>query len=265
MKITRILLIAGIALSLALASLPAYAEQAAVTVTVANGSICAHREIPLSDLDGDQKTTVNDALIGIHDAAFNGGSQAGYAYYRGDYGLAIAKLWGIDNDGSYSYYVNNAAAMNLDDPIKAGDTVYAFLYTDLTTWSDTYCFLTPSSAESKVGEPLTLTLTALTFDESFQTAAVPVADAALTVNGEKTAFTTDENGTVTFIPDKAGTLLLSAVSDSMILTPPVCMLSVTADASSTVWIVIAVCAAAALGIGFAALLLWRRKQKSCVG
>lgn len=48
------------------------------------------------------------------------------------------KLWGTENGGSYGYYVNNVSTWSLTDPVDEGDYVNAFVYTDLTTWFDTY-------------------------------------------------------------------------------------------------------------------------------
>ena len=58
-----------------------------------------------------------------------------------------------------------------------------------------------------------------------------MADAVIVVNGEKTDFRTDENGSVT-LHLAAGSYVISAVSDAQVLVPPVCQVSVAGDAGS---------------------------------
>ena len=116
-------------------------------------------KIDLSDADGDGTITINDALYLAHEAEFEGGAAAGYASEQSDYGLSLTKLWGCENGGSYGYYVNDASAMSLADPVKDGDRINAFVYTDLKTWSDKYCYFDKASVTAQSGESFSLVLT----------------------------------------------------------------------------------------------------------
>ena len=78
--------------------------QAEVYVTIADGSgqlVLAQEAISVTDTDNDGVLTINDALYAAHEAKYDGGAAAGYASSVGQYGLAMDKLWGTENGGSY--------------------------------------------------------------------------------------------------------------------------------------------------------------------
>ena len=82
---------------------------------VANGGLeLANSEVTVTDIDGDGALTINDALCAAHESYFKGGAAAGYASEMSDYGLMLTKLWGIENGGSYGYYVH--------ETVCSGDT-----------------------------------------------------------------------------------------------------------------------------------------------
>ena len=72
-----------------------------------------------------------------------------------------------------------------------------------------------------------LTLNAAGYDASWNPVILPVEGAVLTVNGEKTDILTDENGNAVLTLAEAGTYTVSAVSETMTLVPPVCIVTVT--------------------------------------
>ena len=45
--------------------------------------------VKLTDVDSDEKLTVNDVLTAAHDAAFKGGAEAGYKSEKTEWGLSI--------------------------------------------------------------------------------------------------------------------------------------------------------------------------------
>ena len=124
----------------------------------------------------------------------------------------------MENGGSYGYYVNNTAAMSLADPVADGDFINAFVYTDLTGWSDVYCFF---DAETVAPGEVTLTLSAAGYDENWAPVTSPLAGAVITVNGEKTESVTDENGQVTLTVEAGD--VISAVAEDATLVPPCCV------------------------------------------
>lgn len=218
----KMLSVAAILAAVSALSVSAFAD-ATVHVTISNaGKLAAADEaVDVSDIDGDGSITIADALILAHDEFYDGGSDAGFATAEGDYGPMITKLWGVENGGSYGYYLNNTMAMGLSDEIKDGDHLNAFVYADATGWSDKYCYFNEFETEVE-GDKAEFTLSAASFDENWAPITVPVAGAAITIDGEKTDFVTDENGKVTVeFPETGKTYLLSAVSDTETLVPPV--------------------------------------------
>lgn len=240
--------------------LPAYAEVTAsgttevyVTIADQDGKLAlAQEKITVTDADLDGVLTIHDALFCAHEAKYEGGAAAGYDAEFGTYGLSMTKLWGAENGGSYGYYVNNAAAWSLTDEIHSGDYLNAFVYTDLSTWSDTYCFFDVNTATVEQEDVLIVTLQAAGYDESYNPIIVPVQNAVITVDGVATAYTTDADGKVTLTFDRAGTFVIGAESEEARLVPPVLTVSVSegvqeAPATADAGMVYVLLATAALG------------------
>lgn len=218
-------------LAMVLAMMPAMAfadaaETAKVSVTIADKGTLAvtQEEVTVTDIDSDGALTINDALYAVHEAAYEGGAATGYASATSSWGLAITKLWG-DTSGSYGYYVNNASAWSLTDPVKEGDAVYAFVYADQTAWSDTYSFFEKNAVEAAAGEEVTLTLSYNGYDANWNTVVAPLEDATITVDGVATDIVTDTEGKAV-IKMEAGSHVISATSTVKTLVPPVCMATV---------------------------------------
>ena len=205
-----------------------------VYVTIANGTLALVREkVSVTDADGDGKLTVNDALILAHDAKYEGGSAAGYSSENSDWGLSLKKLWGVENGGSYGYYVNNAMSNSLADEVKNGDYIVAFVYTDTKGFSDAYSWFDKTEATVSGNGEVTLTLTSSGYDANWNVVKSPVAGAKITLDGKDTGLTTDNEGKVTVKAGKAGRYIVSASSESAILVPPVAVLTVTAPSPAT--------------------------------
>ncbi len=207
-------------------SVSAFAETDSVTVyvTVANKGelVAAQVEVNVTDIDNDGAFTVNDALYALHESVYDGGAEEGYSYYiHKDYGLSLGKLWG-DTSGNFGYYVNNASCWGLADVVEDGDYLNAFVYTDTKFYSDTYCFFSEYKVTADKGTEIELTLSGAGYDENWNPITVPVAGAEITVDGVSTGVITDENGRATITIDKSGDYIISAVSSSKIIVPPVC-------------------------------------------
>lgn len=206
-------------------------ESITVYVSIANDKgllALAQEPIKVTDVDKDGALTVNDALYSAHEAKYEGGAAAGYESAPSQWGISLNKLWGVANGGSYGYYINNNSAMSLTDTVKDGDYLNAYAYTDLSTWSDMYCYFDAYKLSGDAGAPVTLTLTASTYDAQFNPITVPVADAVITVDGISTTYKTDTEGKVTFNIGNAGVRVISAKSQKQTLVPPVCILTVEA-------------------------------------
>lgn len=215
---------------LMLVSLTAFAEEAPIVyVSISDDTgalVLAYAPVQVIDQDADGVLTLCDALAAAHVAAHPDGADAFLAEDT-EWGKSLYRLWGVENGGSYGYMLNDASPLSLLDPVQAGDHIKAYAYTDLMTWSDTYCYFAAPVAAAAVNGEITLTLSAAGFDENWAPVTLPVAGAVITVNGEKTEIVTDESGNAVLTLAEAGNYTVSAVSDSMTLVSPVCIVTVT--------------------------------------
>jgi len=208
-----------LALMMAFTCMQVIAEENTITVyvTIANGNLCTvYLPVAVTDIDGDGALTINDTLYCAHEAAFEGGAEAGYASVMSDWGLFITKLWGVENGGSYGYYLNDVAAMSLTDTVADEDYLNAWVYTDTTGWSDTYCFI---MGDDNGDDTATLYLCAIVYDENYAPVTILLPGAHIIINGEVSEYVTDENGSV-IIPMTDDFMLISAYSEEVNLVPP---------------------------------------------
>ena len=215
---------------------PAFAaESVNVTVTVCDGGTVpalACASISVSDRDADGAFTIYDALYCAHEQYFDGGAE-GFGTAMTDYGVSLTKLWNKKSPAGYGfgYYVNDEAAWSLTDPVKEGDYVAAFLYTDAVNFSDAYAYFNVKSAAAAVGEPLTLTLSLLAYvPPEWVLVSSPARNAVILIDGEETAFTTDNDGRVAVTIDDAGVHLVSARAQDGLIVPPACLVTVAGGA-----------------------------------
>ena len=184
--------------------------------------VAAQKRVTVTDIDGDNTLTVNDALHAAHEAVYSGGAKEGYSYYtHKDYGLSIGKLWG-DTSGNFGYYINNSSCWSLADPVKNGDYLNAFVYSDSKKYSDKYCFFDTFTVAADASSDIELTLKSAGYDANWNSVTLPVADAEITVDGKATGVKTDANGKAIIQISGAGNHIISAVSASETLVPPVC-------------------------------------------
>lgn len=258
-----------------------------VTISDAKGELVLTREaIVVGDEDGDDIISIHDVLYTAHDKKYEGGVSAGYAATESQYGLSMVKLWG-DTSGAFGYYVNNKSAMSLNDVVKDGDHIQAYVYQDQTAWSDSYSWFEKSEQTAKLGESVTLTLFAASYDASWNVVTSPVSDAKILINGVASSYQTDAEGKVTLNLENTGTFVISATSESQILVPPVCRVVIESDQPAEeapdntqegvcgtntddgdnepvggMLAVVLICVAAVIVIaGFAVVLVWLKKTK----
>lgn len=231
-KLTTIFL--TLALCLGMLAVPAAAADSVdvyVTISSAGTLVAAREQVTVTDADGDGALTINDALYCAHETLCEGGAEAGYAYGETEYGISLNRLWGVENGGSYGYYLNDTGALSMSDPVKTGDCVSAFSYADLTGWSDAYAYFDKPVTAAAVGERVTLTLMYSSgYDENWNQIFEPCAGATVTVGGRE--YTTDENGAVELTFDKAGTYVVTAFSRTVTLVPPAAVVEVGGSGNS---------------------------------
>ena len=208
-----------------------------VYVTISDGKsdtpVLIWKDVTVTDIDNDGSLTINDALYIAHEENFTGGAAEGYKSAEGQYGLGLKKLWGVDNGDNYGYYVDNKSAFNLADKITDGSYIGAFVYTDNTSYSDSYSWFDKNKTDAKQGDELELTLSRAAFDSSWNPITLPVEGAVISINGEATEVKTDAEGKAKVKIDKAGQNIISAKSDKQILVPPVCVVNAAENAEIT--------------------------------
>lgn len=130
---------------------------AQVDVTVSNKGVLALAKaaVTVKDLDEDGELTVDEAMVAAHTAY----CPAGAAGYSAPNGWA-SKVWGVENNGGFLFYVNDASIPNgvAVDTVSAGDDVVAAILTDTTTWMDAYSYFTTKTLSGTIVDTYTLTL-----------------------------------------------------------------------------------------------------------
>lgn len=199
-------------------------SNAGAIATDKDGGLIAHR--PLTVVG--KSITVGDVLTAAHKAWHPNGAAA-YVTEETQYGASITTFWG-EKTSAVGYYVNDVMSMGLTDPVSEGDNVTAYIYTDKENYSDAHAYFNAAAAEAKTGEGVSLTLKKDTFGADYSVIPVPVANAVITVDGEDTANITNSKGVVTLVFNAAGTYVVSArTQDGSIVSPPVCVVTVTGD------------------------------------
>ena len=192
-----------------------------VTITDKDGKLAlAAQEVQVTDIDGDNALTINDALYNAHEQFYDGGAADGYGTLMTQYGLSLTKLWGHANKFNYGYMVNDVSAWSLTDPVKEGDYIAAYNYVDSENTSDRYSYFDRVSEKKLPGE-ITLTLKKLDYDQEWNTLILPIEGAVITVDGEPIQAVTDEDGNVTFTITALGKHLVSATCADALIVPPV--------------------------------------------
>ena len=207
-------------------------------VTICDGGefpALACADVTVTDKDADGALTVYDALYCAHEQYYKDGAE-GFGASTTDYGLSMTKLWGNANGYAFGYYVNDAAAWSLTDPVDEGDYVAAFVYTDAEYFSDAYAFFDVKASATDAGGSVELTLSKVEWvseptEEDPYAGSLqnkPVADAAILLDGEATAYKTDAEGKVSVTLKGMGEYVISAKAADGIIVPPACKVKVAA-------------------------------------
>lgn len=204
---------------------PADPVEVTVTIAVEGELVIAREPVTAHDKDNDGVVSIDEALYFAHESYYEGGAEAGYGSYVGDYGVSMSKLWG-DESGFFGYRVDDASAWSLADPVKNGQHIAAYVYADQVGWADAYSFFNFQSASTYTGE-LSVTLSALGYDADWNEVASPVAGAMLIINDFRTDYVTNETGDVIIKLDEPGIYVLSAYSEDTVLVPPTAVITVS--------------------------------------
>lgn len=235
-KIIALMLAVLTVLSVSILFVSAGENKAKVTVTIADNQgklALAIKEVTVTDIDNDQKLTINDALYAAHEQNYAGGAAAGYATGTTQYGLSLTKLWGIADGYNYGYMVNDASAWSLTDPVKEGDYIAAYCFTDNKTFADKYSYFTERKITAPASGEVTLTLKKSDYDKDWNPITLAVAGAQITVDGNPSSIFTDVNGQATVTLTGEGEHVISAVATNQVIVPPVCIAKIAAAGETT--------------------------------
>lgn len=213
------------------------AETTKVYVTISDTSsslVLTQVPVTVTDIDNDGKLTVNDALYIAHEDNFDGGAKEGYSTVESEYGIAVEKLWGIENKMSYLFHVNSEMANSMTDDVKNGDYVDAYMFPDPSDLNYYYSWFDKrDGGEVDPDTEVELTLSYASFDASWQRVIAPIKNAKITVNGKETDFVTDDEGKVTVKLTEAGKNVISAVASDVKVAPASYIVNVKGEVAAT--------------------------------
>ena len=229
---------AAVVMSFSALSITAAADDVTkVYVTISDNNnklVLTEEPIEVTDIDSDGKLTINDALYIAHEKFYEGGAAAGYKSSVGQWGLGLDKLWGVENGGSYGYYVNHIAANGLADIIANGAMLDAYTFPDPKNLDYYYSFFSlRNNADQDPGYEMENSLSYISFDSNWAPVTKPVAGAKITVNGKDTGVVTDENGSFKVTLTEPGKNVVSAVSDTVNIAPPSYVVNINGEAATT--------------------------------
>lgn len=158
--------------------------------------------------------TVDAALTALHNTYYPGG----YVTSESAYGLAVNKLWGVENGGSYLFAINGVGCSSGvgGDYVGDGAQLTAVIMKDLTYWSDLIAAFDKTNVTVKTGEEVELALTydAVAYDANWNAShvATPVVGAKVFVAGAADApfAETDTMGKAFVSFDEPGTYVVTA-------------------------------------------------------
>lgn len=172
-----------------------------------NGLPMAWKAVTVTDLDGDGKYTVDEALKAAH-KAYN--TEKGY-----DSGSGYAKkVWGTeDPNGNFLFYINHEGLGKriTFDQVKNGDYLTASIYADSELYTDWYTTFDKDVKTVEAGKPFKLTLKGHPAYNPGDKDFVPLKGIDIIAYGKSDSLpATDANGTVELTINEPGTYVFSA-------------------------------------------------------
>ena len=177
----------------------AAAALAAVWLIPAMPAAAASDPPPITDVNGDGKITIEDALI-------------------------IAGQMSADNSSAQNSGSEPSGGSVLPENIPIPDSIA--VYTGYDSFDRDMLTV-------QAGEAFTLTLTHTGFDKSLNSVTTPVAGAVITFNGHDSGYVTDDRGTVTLSLPNAGAITVSAQTESEQTVPPLAQVLVIGKTAET--------------------------------
>ncbi len=158
-------------------------------------------------LNGKSSYTIGDVLTAAHEQFYTGGAD-GFA--ASDAGW-ITKFWGEETmDVMYQVNDGKTVANSLAIEVKNGDFVHAYLLQNANPNTEAYAYFSEKTLSGTAGEPLTVTVKQIGYDEFYNPKEEACAGAAILVDGVDSGVVTGEDGTAQITIDQEGTHVLTA-------------------------------------------------------
>ena len=204
--------------------------------TTAQNTVAAALPVVAKDLNVDGKVTYDEAMVAAHQAYAKNGAD--------DFAITasgwVSKLWGVSTESS-GFLRNGAATPDVISRItvEPNDVLYVYTYKDSANYSDLVTSFNVTSQNVSANQAFDITLNYSGYDSNFNAITG-------TVSGAQIGYATPEGfvpleGCVTAAGGKAsvtfakpGTYVLTAQSDSKIMTAPYCIVTVEYTPSFTV-------------------------------
>ncbi len=190
-------------------------------------------KITVIDRDASGDFNVDEVLYAAHESGFTGGATEGYSSKMTEYGLAITKLWGDDETGSYGYWLNDASCWSLGDKVVEGDELVAFVYQNTEVW-DSYSKFAQGSYTAKAEVAVSVTLEKAGYDPDWNTVFAGHGGAMLKVyDGDFEELSSDNysvvdnsDGTYLVTVKEIGEYYVVAYDHATPIVPAICEISV---------------------------------------
>ena len=205
-------------------------DVAYVTIAVEGDLKLVRYPVNLTDVNNSGGYDLDDALSLAHNEET--GMEGGYASYNDPtYGLGVSKLWG-DTSTWFGYTVNGNMATGLANAVKAGDEIYAWVYTD-QVWPngnpDILAEFDKTTANAAAGEAVEVTLDSTSVANGADVVVYKLKDNHKLGAEAETDSVFDAEGKASVAINEAGTFVITAApkSDSAkALVPPYCTVTV---------------------------------------
>lgn len=148
------------------------------------GHLMANVPVFVPDYNNDGKYNYAEILRATHEEYYIDGVD-GYASFRSPEGLGLSTLWGVSNGGSYAYYHKETPGgdmiipPNLESIVEPGSEVNAFIYRDISTWTDKPTIIQCDTNCTTPNEAKTFTVLRLGYDENYNFCSYNSADVQL--------------------------------------------------------------------------------------
>ena len=186
-----------------------------ILATTSDGKAAVELPVTVTDRNGDNVLTYDEALVALHEAYCPDG------YVTREDGF-VTKLWNVvtETKSGSNYFLKNNVALSMGvadktSTVAQGDKLYCCVFTDEENYSDAICYFTQTEVAAQAGKAFTLNLQGGSSMAvgGYNPGNLAGAQVGIWKDGKFTAIdgaVTDKNGNVTLTLNKAGTYIISA-------------------------------------------------------